>query len=119
MNKEPLTFIKHVLESIDRIETFLRNTSKSKFLADELLQSAIIRQIEIIGEAVKNLPLNFTKKYSNIPWKGIAGMRDKLIHNYFGIDLDTVWDIIKNEIPELKKNLKDILEKENNNVLEN
>ena len=112
MKKEPLTFVEHILESINRVESFLKNISKSRFLVDELLQSAVIRQIEIIGEAVKNLPLNFTKKYSNIPWKGIAGMRDKIIHHYFGLDLGTIWDIVKEDIPELKKQIKKIKENE-------
>ncbi|MBU2052755.1 MAG: DUF86 domain-containing protein [Nanoarchaeota archaeon] len=112
MKKEPLTFVVHVLESINRVESFLKDSSKSEFLSDELLQSAVIRQIEIIGEAVKNLSFNFTKKYSNVPWKGIVGMRDKITHHYFGLDLDTIWDIIKEDIPVLKKEIKKILEME-------
>ena len=113
MKKEPLVFIEHILESIKNIENFSQGISKNEFIKDKLRQNAIIRSIEIIGEAVKNLPSNFTKKYSNIPWKGIAGMRDKITHNYFGLDLDTIWDIIKEDIPKLEKQIKEILEKEN------
>ena len=112
MKKEPLVFIEHILESIKNIENFSQRLSKSKFARDRLRQSAIIREIEIIGEAVKNLPFDFTKKYSNIPWKGIAGMRDKITHHYFGLDLDTIWDIIKEDIPRLKKDIQNILDKE-------
>ena len=114
MKKEPLVFIEHILESIKNIENFSQGISKNEFIKDKLRQNAIIRSIEIIGEAVKNLPSNFTKKYSNIPWKGIAGMRDKITHNYFGLDLDTIWDIIKEDIPKLEKQIKEILEKESN-----
>ncbi len=92
MNKEPLIFIKHILESIENIESFSRGLSKNKFENDRLRQSAIIRELEIIGEAVKNLPIEFTVKYPWIEWSKIAGTRDKISHHYFGIDLDVIWD---------------------------
>ena len=114
MKKDSLIFLEHILENIKSINSFLSNSSKSKFLEDELLQSAVIRKIEIIGEAVKNLPIDFIRKYTNVSWRGIAGMRDKLIHHYFGVDLDTIWDTVKKDIPILKKQVEDILEKERN-----
>lgn len=98
MNKDPLIFIKHILESIKNIEIFSKGLSKTEFVSNRLKQSAIIREIEIIGEAVKNLPIDFTVKYPNLEWRKIAGARDKIIHHYFGIDLDTVWDIIKKDL---------------------
>ena len=88
MNKEPLVFIEHILESINRIESFSKGLNREKFSKNELKQSAIIRQLEIIGEAVKNLPTSFVNKYPFIPWKEIAGTRDKVIHEYFGINFD-------------------------------
>jgi len=109
MKKDPLVFVKHILESIENIESFSRGLSKSEFANDRLRQSAIIREIEIIGEAVKNLPEEFTAKYPFIEWTKIAGARDKLIHHYFGVDLDVIWDIIKYDLPELKKNIEKIL----------
>jgi len=116
MKKEPLIFIKHILESIKNIEDFIRDISKSRFLRNKEKQSAVIREIEIIGEAVKNIPTNFRKKYADIPWIDIAGMRDKLMHHYFGVNLENVWKVIKEDLPELKKNIlkiKDDLENSN------
>ena len=110
MKKEPLIFIKHILESIKNIESFSQGLSKNKFEKDRLKQSAIIREIEIIGEAVKNLPIEFTVKYPYVEWSKIAGTRDKIIHHYFGIDSDIIWDIIKHDLPDLKKEIKKIQE---------
>ncbi len=112
MNKDPLFYLKHILESIERIERFTKNYSKTDFLNDELLQSAVVRQIEIIGEAVKNIPPSFTKKYPQIPWEEIAGTRDKMIHHYFGVDYDLIFDIILlKDIPQLKQEINNILKK--------
>ncbi|HLD55037.1 MAG TPA: DUF86 domain-containing protein [Candidatus Nanoarchaeia archaeon] len=112
MNKDPLIFIKHILENIDIIEEFSKNSSKQEIFKDKQKQYAIIRAIEIIGEAAKNLPNSFTKKYSEVNWKEIIGTRDKLIHQYFGIDLDIIWSIIKRDIPKLKKEIQGIIKKE-------
>jgi len=112
MRKDPLIFIKHILESIDKIEAFSKNLSKKTLSKNELKQYAIIRAIEVIGESVKNLPDSLKNKYPNVPWKEIAGTRDKMIHHYFGVDLNIVWDIVSKEIPKLKEDIKDILKKE-------
>jgi len=112
MKKDPLIFIKHILESICKIEAFSKNLSKKTLSKNELKQYAIIRAIEVIGESVKNLPDSLKNKYPNVPWKEIAGTRDKMIHHYFGVDLNIVWDIISKEIPKLKEDIKDILKKE-------
>ncbi|MFH1152026.1 MAG: DUF86 domain-containing protein [Nanoarchaeota archaeon] len=82
--------------------------SKQDLVADKQKQYAIIRAIEIIGEAVRNLPQKFIKKYPEIPWKEIVGTRDKLIHHYFGIDLDMIWKIVKEDLPRLKRSIKNI-----------
>jgi len=115
IKKDPLVFIKHVRDSINEIESFIENVSKEKFIGEKLIQNAVIRSVEVIGEAVKNLPLEFREKYEDIPWSGIAGMRDKIIHHYFGVDLETIWKVIKEDIPELKQKILKIkkdLEKE-------
>lgn len=112
MIKEPLIFIKHINDSISNVNEFSKNLSKEKFLRDKLRQSAIVRELEIIGEAVKNLPFSFRKKYPSVEWIKIAGLRDKIIHQYFGIDLNTIWDIVKEDVPELEGEILKILKKE-------
>ena len=112
MKKEALVFIKHILESIEDIENYSKSVSKNQFFKDKKLQDAIVKRIEIIGEAVKNLPRGFTNKYPFVPWSEIARTRDKMVHHYFGVDLDIVWDIVKKDLPGLKKDIKEILDKE-------
>src|SRR3989344_3857136 len=112
MIKDSLVFIEHMLESIKLIQAFSRHLTKEKLAKNELRQSAILRELEVIGEAVKNLPEEFINKYPNMEWKKIAGLRDKLIHHYFGIDFDIIWEVIEEDLPPLKKNLEDILNKE-------
>jgi uncharacterized protein with HEPN domain len=76
-------------------------------------QNALIRSIEIIGEATKNLSSDFRKKHPSVPWKKIAGMRDRLTHHYFGVDFTRVWNVVKDDLPKLKKQIKEILDVEN------
>ncbi|MEA3342536.1 MAG: DUF86 domain-containing protein [archaeon] len=109
MKKEPLIFIKHILASIENIESFSRGLSKNKFENDRLRQSAVIRELEILGEAVKNLPIEFTVKYPWVEWSKIAGTRDKIIHHYFGIDLDVIWEIVIEDLPDLKRDISVIM----------
>jgi len=112
MKKDPLVYIEHILESISRIESFMKDITKEDFIKNPEKQSAVVRQIEIIGEAVKNIPKSFRDKYPNIPWKDIAGMRDKLMHHYFGVDLNTVWKAVVEDIPSLKKQVQEIKQAE-------
>jgi uncharacterized protein with HEPN domain len=107
MKKEPEVFIEHILESIELIENYTANKTISDFIQSVQLQDSIIRRIEIIGEAVKNLPAEVKSNYPDVPWKNIAGMRDVLIHKYFGIDLELTWQVVQKDIPDLKReNLK-------------
>lgn len=112
MIKDSLIFITHILDSIYAIETFSKGMSEEKLKKDRLKQSAIIREIEIIGEAAKNLPDSFKEKYPETEWKKIAGMRDKLIHHYFGVDIKIIWEVVKFDLPILKEQIKTMLSKE-------
>ena len=107
--KRTKIFLLHILESIDRIEDFTKGFSKDDFLQSEKTQDAVLRRLEIIGEAVKNISANFKKKHAEVEWKKIAGARDIIIHEYFGVDLDLTFRIIKKNIPELKQKIKELL----------
>lgn len=113
MTKETTIFLQHILESIELIEKRIEGASYEKFIKDVDLQDMTIRRLEIIGEAVRNLPKEFRDEYSDIDWQDAADMRSALIHGYFTVDLDVVWDTISNDLPvfknqiiELFKNLK-------------
>lgn len=112
MKKDPKVFLAHILESINLIEEYSTNMTQAKFQKNRSMQDAIIRRLEIIGEAVKNLPTPFKSRYPDIPWKQIAGMRDILIHEYFDVDLLLTWKVVKHEIPLIKKKLSAILSSE-------
>ena len=93
--KEDKIFLKHILDSINQIEEYLNGVVFEDFIKRKLIQDGVIRQLEIIGEATKHLSPELREKSSNIPWEDIAGMRDKLIHHYFGVDLEAVYTIKK------------------------
>jgi len=113
MKRDIKTFLLHILNSIEKIEDFTKDCSLEKFIESDIIQNATIRMIEIIGEAVKNIPENFKTKHTDVPWKEIAGTRDKLIHEYFGVDLKLTYKIVKENIPELKENIVKILKELN------
>lgn len=108
--KDAKTFIDHILDCIKLIEKYTNNKTENDFFDSTQLQDSVIRRIEIIGEAVKNIPDEIKTKYPLIPWKKIAGMRDMLIHEYFGIDLELTWEVVIRDIPKLKKKILKIKE---------
>ena len=113
MSKEPLEYIKHIRDEIAFILSVIdENLTKDAFLEDETLKRAVIRSLEIIGEATKKIPVDFKLKWNSITWKNMAGMRDRLIHDYMGVNYTIVWDVVKNKIPELHKQINEVLEKE-------
>ncbi|MDY0385814.1 MAG: DUF86 domain-containing protein [Methanolobus sp.] len=108
--KDPEVFLMHIMDSIEKIEDFTNDKTKEDFLEDIQLQDATIRRIEIIGEASKNIPDEFKTQYPAVPWSEMARTRDKLIHGYFGVDLQLTWDIIQHDLPELKEKIHQIFE---------
>lgn len=100
--------IKDIKEAIERIISYISRMEYDDFLHDYKTQDAVIRNIEILGEDAKLLTDKTKEKYPDIPWRDIAGTRDKLIHDYFGVNIDIVWDIAKNEIPTIAAQLQDI-----------
>lgn len=110
-DKDDKLYLYHIIDAIKTIEKYKERFSEEGFRSDNLVQDGIIRQIEIIGEASKRLSPVLRKKYNHIPWKDITGMRDKLIHDYFGVDIEAVWETVCKDIPELKKEIEQILKK--------
>jgi uncharacterized protein with HEPN domain len=106
--KDDQAYLTHIMQAISKIEEYATGVNKEKFKTQSLIQDGIIRQIEIIGEATKNISNKTKEKHPRIPWKDIAGMRDKLVHHYFGVDIDAVWKTVKKDIPALKKQLRKV-----------
>jgi uncharacterized protein with HEPN domain len=103
-------YLLHILDAIETIETYLRSVDEDDFQLHKLTQDGVIRQLEIIGEATKNISRPLREENDQIPWQDIAGMRDKLIHAYFGVDIGTVWLTAQDDIPALKVEIHRILE---------
>ena len=97
-----------IYDSIEKIERYINGMTAENFMKDEKTIDAVVRNLEIIGEAANRLPENFTDRHSNIEWRKIIGLRHRIVHEYFGVDLDLVWQIITNNLPEFKKELSRI-----------
>ncbi|HAX62135.1 MAG TPA: hypothetical protein DCX95_06260 [Elusimicrobia bacterium] len=110
MKKDVSFYIKDILECINKIEEYTKDKEKDIFYNDPELQDAVVRRIEIIGEATKHIPDEIRQKYPDIPWKDIAGMRDVVIHHYDMVDLEEVWKVIKENIPAIKPVIKQAYE---------
>ncbi|MEK6873360.1 MAG: DUF86 domain-containing protein [Nanoarchaeota archaeon] len=102
---EDLPYINHILDAIKDVEKSLKNITKNQFVKNKDIKEANIRRIEIIGEAVKNISESLKNKHPEIEWKEIVGTRDKMIHHYFGVNLDIIWGIIKRDLPDLKEKI--------------
>jgi uncharacterized protein with HEPN domain len=109
MKRDVRIYLNDVLESIVRIEEYLAEITKEGFFKDSRTQDAVLRRLEIIGEAAKNVPQGFRDEHPQIPWKRLAGMRDVLIHAYFGVNLERIWKVVKEDIQDLRDRMRDII----------
>jgi len=109
MQRDNRLFVQDILESIVKIEEYTYNLSQNEFLQNSQAQDAVIRRLEVIGEATKNLPRSLRLKYPDVPWQRMAGMRDVLIHGYFGADLNRIWQVIEQDLPDLKRQISQVL----------
>ena len=104
-------YLDDILKATKKIEKYTKSFTIEKLKKDSLVVDGVVRNLEIIGEAAKNIPANIKEKYSEVEWKKIAGLRDILVHEYFGVDLEVLWDIICNKLPLLRKQIISILKK--------
>ena len=109
MARDELLYLRHILDAMDIVDEYLQDVDEEKFKNTRLIQDGVIRQIEIIGEAVRNVSKDIRKTYPEIPWQDIAGMRDKLIHGYFGVDIEKVWDTAREDLPVLREQVTGVL----------
>ena len=109
MKRDYRVYLRDILQAFRNAQQFIEGLSYEKFITDRKTTSAVVRELEIAGEATKQIPISVRKKYPQIPWSDMAGMRDKLIHFYFGVDMEIVWETVKVRLPELEPLIKHVL----------
>ena len=113
MSASTENYLLHILDEIEYLQKESKDLNKGDFIQNQTLMRAFVRSIEIIGEASKKIPEEIKQLYADIEWKAIAGMRDRLIHDYFGVDYDIVWDVVTIKIPVLKQEIEKIIQDKN------
>lgn len=109
MSKDSKEYLRHIQDECSYIISVSENLSYEDFLENETLKRAVVRSLEIIGEATKKIPADVKVKWKTIKWKNMAGMRDRLIHDYMGVNYTIVWDVMKNKIPDMNKQISELL----------
>lgn len=112
MSRSPVDYLRHILDEANYLITESRSLSHAAFIADETRKRAFVRSLEVMGEAVKQVSGDLKQKYPEVEWRSVAGMRDKLIHHYFGVDYDIVWDAVVNKVPTLRDQIRTIISEE-------
>lgn len=102
MNRKVTLYLRDIVTNMADVQDFVQGVSREQFGTDKKTLNAVLRSIEVIGEAAKNVPDDVRQRYPQVPWREMAGMRDKLIHNYFGVDIETVWVVVTERIPALQ-----------------
>lgn len=110
MRKDPAIILRDILDGIERIQRYTRNMTEEEFRNREETQDAVMRRIEVIGEAAKRLTPEFKALHTEVPWREIGGMRDVLIHDYFGVNMERVWETANKDLPQLKEQISKIIE---------
>ena len=110
--RQYIHFIEDIVNAVKKVERYTKSLDYEDFIDDEMAVDAVIRNFEVIGEAVNNIPDEVRKKYPDVEWSEAVGFRNVMIHNYFGLDLEAVWDTITKNIPDLKKHIKKVLDSE-------
>ena len=110
--KDSLVYLQHILDSIEKIEGYLKEVSFDIFAQNEMMVGATVRELEIIGEAATNIDKIIKEKYRDVPWNEMIGMRHRLIHEYFGVDIGVVWETCQSNLPDLKEKISSIIEVE-------
>ena len=106
-------YLQDIVEAINRVESYVQDITRSQFEIDRMRFDAVVRNLEIIGEAVKRVPNSIRENHPNVAWRQIAGLRDRLIHAYFDIDIDIIWDVVQSELPILKSEIQRIVGEQN------
>ena len=109
MKKDPEIFLKHILESIEYINEYMGLKSEQDFLESVETQDAVMRRLAVIGEAAKDIPVHLRERHTGIEWKAIIGLKNVLVHEYFGVDIGVIWHIVKDDLPNLKSEISEML----------